>query len=215
MAAIVSSGALRFGQCPVAVEPHQLAVGELRSTYSPTHVGGDRVVARTAGRGSASHPRQVGAVVGQERDAREVPGDLRVRAAEAVGQLLAELGPVRVAHDHRRHRARPAEVVAVQRLEQALDVLAREPADVVPVVDVARRRADQDEPLEPLRLLHGGEHADHRADRVADEHHVGQVELTADLEHVVGVALERAVPVAVVGRRSEPPAPTWSKRTIR
>ena len=54
--------------------------------------------------------------------AANAPGDLRVGAAEALGQLRAQLGPVGVAHDHRRHRRRPAEVVAVQRLEQLVDV---------------------------------------------------------------------------------------------
>ena len=37
------------------------------------------------------HLRQVGPVVGEERHAGEVLGDLRVGAAEAVGELLAEL----------------------------------------------------------------------------------------------------------------------------
>ena len=60
-----------------------------------------------------------------------------------------------------------------------------EPADVVAVVDVARRRADEDELREPLRLLDRGQHADHRRDRVADEDDVVQVELATDVEDVV------------------------------
>ena len=74
-----------------------------------------------------------------------------------------------------------------------------EAADVVAVVDVARRRADEHELREALRLLDRREHADHRAHRVADEDHVAQLQLAADLEHVVGVALQRVVLAAVVG----------------
>ena len=76
-----------------------------------------------------------------------------------------------------------------------------EAADVALVVDVARRRADQDERAEALRLARRGQHADHRAHRVADEDHVGELELAADLEHVVGVAVERGVALRVVGRQ--------------
>ena len=53
---------------------------------------------------------------------------------------------IRSSHDRRRHRARPAEVVALQRTPAARRCPSRaEAADVVLVVDVARRRADQDE----------------------------------------------------------------------
>ena len=73
-----------------------------------------------------------------------------------------------------RHRARPAQEVAVQRLQQLLDVLAAEPARVAAVVDVAGGRADEDEPADPLRVASRGQDADHRAHRVADEDRVGQ-----------------------------------------
>ena len=132
-------------------------------------------------------------------DAGELRGDLRIGAAEAVGQLLAELRPVGVAHDHRAPWRRPAEVVAVERVEQPVDVLGREAADVVLVVDVARRGPDEHERCEQLRPLDGGEHADHRADGVPDEDHVPEPELVADLEHVLGVAVERGVALRVVG----------------
>ena len=90
-------------------------------------------------------------------------------------------------------------MVAVEEVEQALDVLLLEPADVVAVVDVARRGADQDQPVEPLRLPDGGEHADHGAHRMADEDDVRQVQLAADRQHVVGVAIERAVSRRIEG----------------
>ena len=60
--------------------------------------------------------------------------------------------------------------------------LAAEAADVVGVVDVARRGPDQDQRAEPLGCLVRGEHADHRADRVADEDDVVELQLAADLE---------------------------------
>ena len=164
----------------------------------------DHVVRALQDQGGHPDVGEVGAVVRGEGDPGEVPGDLRIGAAEAVGQLVAELRPVGVAHDHRGHRARPAEVVAVQRLQQPVDVLGREPADVLAVVDVARRGTDQHQPAEALRLAIGGEHADHRADRVADEHDVRQVERVADLQDVVGVAAQVAVAVGVEGPEVRP-----------
>src|ERR1700761_3621838 len=64
---------------------------------------------------------QVGSIVGQEGDAGKVLGDLRVRAAEAVLELLAELGALGISHDERRHAAGPAEVVGIQKVEQSVD----------------------------------------------------------------------------------------------
>ena len=182
------------------LEQHELLSGSCAWTYSPTASGAITSSEHCSTSAGVLHAAEVGAVVGQERHAREVRGDLRVGAAEAVRELLAELRAVRVAHDHRRHRARPAEVVALERLEQPVDVLAREAADVALVVDVARRRPDEHEAAEALGLLRRRQHADHRADRVADEHDVAQVELLADLEDVLGVALERGVALRVVGR---------------
>ena len=53
---------------------------------------------------------------------------------------------------------------------------------------------------QPIRLRCRGEDADHRADRVTDDDYVGEVELTADFEDVLGVAFERGVSVRVPGR---------------
>ena len=169
MAAMVSSGALRFGQCPVASISTSRLPASRSWTYSPTACGAIASSAHCRTSAGRAHPLEVGAVVGEEGGAGEVRGDLGVGAAEAVRELLAQLGAVVVAHDHRRHRARPAEVVALQRLEQALDVLAVEAADVAVVVEVAGGGADEDEPGEALGLLGGGERADHRADGVPDE----------------------------------------------
>ena len=73
------------------------------------------------------------------------------------------------------------------------------PPDVVAVVDVPRVRADHHQRAEQLGRLLSGQHADHRAHRVADEDDVGEAELAADLDHVGGVAAQRAVLLAVVG----------------
>jgi hypothetical protein len=147
---------------------------------------------------------EVVAVVRHEAHVRELLGYLGIGGTEAVGQLGAQLGPVRVAHDHRGHRARPAQVVAVQRLQHGLDVAGVEAPDVVAVVDVARRRPDQDELREPLRLLDRGEDADRRADRVADEDDIPQVQLVDDLEDVLGITVEGGVPLLVVGAEVGP-----------
>ena len=67
--------------------------------------------------------------------------------------------------------------------------------DVIAVLDSEEQR----DALEASRLLDGSEHADHGTDGVADEDDVFEAELVTDLEHVVGVALERAVLRAAVG----------------
>ena len=100
--------------------------------------------------------------------------DLRVGAAEALGQLLAQLGPVGVAHDRRRHRARPAEEVASIDSSSSSMSSRREAAGVALVVDVARRRADEHELAERAGRARGRQHADHRADGVADEDRVAR-----------------------------------------
>jgi hypothetical protein len=47
-----------------------------------------------------------------------------------------------------------------------------------------------DERLEAVGFLIGGEHADHGAHGVTDEHHVRHIERPADLQDVAGVAVE-------------------------
>ncbi len=142
---------------------------------------------------------EVGAVVGEEGGPGEVLRYLGVGTAEAVGQLVRQLRPVGVAHDGRRHRARPAHVVAVEKVEQLVHLRLAKAADVVRVVDVAWRGPNQDEVVEELRRALGGEHADHGAHRVADEHAATDAELAAELDDVAGVALEGAVFRGVVG----------------
>ena len=84
--------------------------------------------------------------------------------------------------------------------KQTVDVAALEAADIAVVVDVARRRSDEDEPSEPIGLAVGREHADHAAHRVSDEDDVVQVERMDDVEDVLRVALERSIAVVIVLR---------------
>jgi hypothetical protein len=83
-------------------------------------------------------------------------------------------------------------------VQQPLDVAALEPAHVRRVVHVARRRPDEDQPLEALRLAVGREHAHHAAHRVRHEDHVAQVEGVHHVQHVLRVPVERGVAGAVV-----------------
>ena len=135
---------------------------------------------------------KVGPVVGNECDARELLGDVGIGPAEAVGELLAKLRPVGIAHDHRGHGGRPAHVIVGEELQEFGDLLFLEATDVVFVIDIARRRPHHDEALEHPRRLERREQADHRTDRMADEDRILEAEFVADLDHVVRVARERS-----------------------
>ena len=67
---------------------------------------------------------------------------------------------------------------------------AREAAAIAVVVEIRRRRGEQDQLGESVRVRSDGEHAHHRGDRVADEHDVAQVEVADELEDVVGVTVQ-------------------------
>ena len=136
IAAIVSAGALRFGQWPVAFMLHEPLPGIWRWTYSPTACGAITSSAHCRISVGRSNGGEVRPVVGEERHAGEMRRDRRDPCGRSCWSAPPpSSGRSGVAHDHRRHRARPAEIVAVQRLEQPVDVGAREPADVVVVVD--------------------------------------------------------------------------------
>src|SRR3954463_6081981 len=55
--------------------------------------------------------RKISSVVGLESDARKLLSDIWVAPTEAVGQLCAELRPLWIAHNHRRHRGGPSHVI--------------------------------------------------------------------------------------------------------
>src|ERR1700692_1344530 len=81
--------------------------------------------------------RQVGTVVGSESDARKRLGDFRIGAAETVGELLAELRPVGIAHDGWCHSGRPAHMIILEEFEEFSDLFLAESTDIIAVVDVA------------------------------------------------------------------------------
>ena len=56
----------------------------------------------------------------------------------------------------------------------------------------------QDQSLEQVRLTLGGKNADHAAHRMADENRVAEIESVTDVEHVLGVSVERRIPLGVV-----------------
>jgi hypothetical protein len=66
---------------------------------------------------------QVGTVVGQKCHAREMLGNIRVSLTKAVLELLAQFRALWIAHDHRGHRAGPAEIIGVLEVEQPVDVI--------------------------------------------------------------------------------------------
>ena len=122
IASALAPGELRCGQWPTFSMTTSSLPGIVRFMYSPTDSGAMMSSLHCRISDGIGDLRQVRPVVGQERHAREVLGDVGVGRAEAVGELLAELRLVGRAHDRRRHRARPSEVVAVERVEQAVDV---------------------------------------------------------------------------------------------
>src|SRR5581483_7292620 len=103
----------------------------------------------------------------KESGSRETLLDLRVGPAEAGGEFRAELRPVSIPHDHRGHSAGPAQVVAVQRGEQLLDVRLAEAPLVAVIIEIARRGSHQHQGTEPIRLAGSGEYPDHGTDRMA------------------------------------------------
>ena len=88
---MVSSGALRCGQCPVAASWVKRAARDVLVHVPADDVGRDDVLAALQHQRRDVDAGQVGPVVGEERDPGELPGDVGVGAAEAVGQLLGQL----------------------------------------------------------------------------------------------------------------------------
>lgn len=183
------------------VQHYELAVADRAVDIFADGHGRDHVVAALQDKHAGSDVREVRAIVGHEGHPGEPPGDLRVGPAEAVGQLGGELRPLGVAHDRRGHGARPAEMIAVEELEQLLDLVAGEAADIIAVVDVARRGADEHQRVEQLGRRLRREDADHRAYRMPDENASGHARRSGDLDDVVRITLERAVTRRIVSGR--------------
>jgi hypothetical protein len=114
----------------------------------------DQVVAALQDQGRHRRARDVGAVVGVEGRAREVARDRRDRCGRSArpAPRSAAAGWAS-AHDHRRHAARPAQVVLVHGCRSGRRCPRGEAADVVAIVDVAGRGADHDLGRKALRRL--------------------------------------------------------------
>jgi len=145
-------------------------------------------------------PRQAIAAVDHEHGAAERTRDVRIERAQPVAELAHQLGRALLAHRHRRERLRPRQLVALHRVEDALDLGALEAAEVVRrLVDEARRGAQQHQALEAPGLHGAREQADDAADRMADVGDALQAEGVEDVEQIERVAVQRAVPAVGVG----------------
>ena len=206
MASIVSCGRAQVRAVPRRRHPHEHRAGDLLVHVLAHRVRGDHVVAALQHERGHAAPSARSARLSDRNVTRAncaaISGSVRQKLA---GQLLPQLRAVRVAHDRRRHRARPAEEVALHRLQQLLDVRRAEAADVPVVVDVARRGPDQHQLADRLRRPRGREDADHRADRVARRTpRPASSSARQDLDHVVGVAVSERVALGVVGGEVRP-----------
>lgn len=99
--------------------------------------GGDQVVGGLQDQRGCRQPDDVLAVVGHERHSCKLLGDIGLGAAKTVRQLFAQCRLPWCAHDHRGHGAGPAKVVAVEYVEQRVDVLQLETTDIVVGVDIS------------------------------------------------------------------------------
>ena len=72
--------------------------------------------------------------------------------------------------------------IGVEEFDHLIDIRAIEPATIVAIVEITGRGGDEDQAREPVGPHVGGKHADHRADRVADEDHVPEVQRLDDLQ---------------------------------
>src|SRR3954468_18653013 len=142
----------------------QRAAGEIAMHVLPDLLRRDEIVDALEDERWNAHVAEVGAIVREEGRPREAARDLRIGRAEALGELLRELRAIGILHDLRREVVRPADVVPLHCLQQLIDVIALEAADVFGrIVNVPRRWADEDQSRESLGLAFGGEHRDDRA----------------------------------------------------
>jgi hypothetical protein len=159
----------------------------------------DQVVAALQDQGGDRRTGHVGADIGAEGHAREMLGDGGIVAAEAARQFLPQVRQVGRTHDRGRHLARPVEEIGLHQLQQAVDVVAVESADVVAVVDVAGRGPDQDLGQEAPRRRERRQQADRRADRMPHDDARARRAGIEDFQQIRDVALQAGVLRAVVG----------------
>ena len=96
---------------------------------------------------------------------------------------------------------RPLHLVLVHQVQQFQNVVFGEAARIARRVDVAGRGADQRQLLEEFRAKGRRHHADRGAHRVSDEHDRALTERLADLDQILGIAVQGRMPRSVVGRQ--------------
>ena len=151
MTAIVSSGALMCGQCPVAFISRKVFSGISRARNSPAEIGA--IVSSLHcmirdGRCSfvKSFRLSERKVISAKR--RAIFGSV---AQKALLQLRAQLAPLSRPHHHRREETRPPQIILVHHLEQTLDIPPLETPDVIRrIINVRSRRAHEEEPFKSL-----------------------------------------------------------------
>src|ERR1700722_2407980 len=120
-------------------------------------------------------------------------GYLGIGAAKTISEFRRKFWSVGITHDYGRHSGRPPKVISIEKVAQALDiVLAKAPA-IVAIVEVTRRRAYQDEPVEEVRLADSGQTPDHRAHRMSHEQNVFQVQLGANFQEIRRISIQRPI----------------------
>ena len=86
-------------------------------------------------------------------------------------------------------------MIALERIEQAIDIAALKAAEVVVFIDVVRRWTNHGQSVEAAWLLNRGKRADHGTDRMTDEMYSPiKLESGKNLQNIPGVTAECAVP---------------------
>lgn len=120
-----------------SIDQHQFAAWNALMDIFADRDRRDDIVPALQDQDACINRAEIGAIVGQEGGPGEILSDLGIGSAKAVGQFLGEFRPIRIAHDDRRHRLRPAHMIAVEEIEQLQYLVPAEPADIIAIIDVA------------------------------------------------------------------------------
>jgi len=175
------------------VEDHERAVGEVLMHVLTNTNRRDRIWVALQNNGRRLYSGKIAAAIGQKSYLGKVFRYLRICAAKAVGKLGGEFGTIWILHDDRGHGLSPTERIAIEKVQQAIDISFCEASDIIAIVDVARGGADENELFKKGRRCDGCQESDHSAHRVADKNDAFEFEFAAYLQNVLRIALERAV----------------------
>src|ERR1700761_7798224 len=130
--------------------PHenQLAVLYISMDIFADLVRRDDVIAALKYERAGHNPAKIRAIIGREGDPGECFCNLGIGSAEAVGQLDTQFWAIHISHDGRRHSGGPPPVIVRKKLQKLVDLRSGETANVVVIIDITRRWADQDQALE-------------------------------------------------------------------